>query len=419
MSPPGPNLASLPFELLENIVSNVNTARDIAALSRTCRAVNYFIESYGWNLFVREWFEAQAEEIKQHKQMLKNSPPIIWPERAKQLTYLARNWERRTFQVRLIEPRFCSGIGMYDPVIDCWDGRSLDEDRLVIGVGSNIMVRRRKRTGSGSMPKEEWGIYTDLDEERYKTLPHDSDNPDNPDTITFVKILSVDFRPPTALEGSSGSFSGELVLQATNHSGLEMVELEEASDAASKDTSIVHASPKGCKKLFRYATGDKYISAVGVSPRQDVVAAALDQYGIQELAIYPVYPADTQPLGEGDSVAINETGVRSNVCLPILVPRVSRVNKFQGRIFTKNLNFLSSDRFVVTNCRSMDENFSPLLVYHFASIEGIRQEPIWESKHCDALASCAVKVPDGANSDRKTESSGQLILSGWSDGNVR
>ena len=59
-------------------------------------------------------------------------------------------------------------------MIDCWDGKSLDEDRLVIGVSSNIIVRRRKRTGSGSMPKEGWGIYTDLDEEQYKTLPHDS-----------------------------------------------------------------------------------------------------------------------------------------------------------------------------------------------------------------------------------------------------
>ena len=41
-------------------------------------------------------------------------------------------------------------------MIDCWDGKSLDEDRLVIGVSSKIIVRRRKRTGSGSMPKEEW-----------------------------------------------------------------------------------------------------------------------------------------------------------------------------------------------------------------------------------------------------------------------
>lgn len=417
MSAPGPNLASLPFELLENIVSNVNTARDIAALSRTCRAVNHFIEQYGWNLFVREWFEAQAEETRQHKRVLKNAPPIIWSETAKHLTSLARNWERRAFQVRFLEPSFCSGAGMCDPVIDCWDiGRGLDEDRLVIGMGSNIIVRRRKGAGSGLRPREEWGIYADLNDGQYKILPHDSDNPDNPDAITFVKILGVDFRQPAALE-DSGSFNGELVLRATHHSGLEVVELEEASDAVSKETDIVHASPKGCKKLFRYETGDKYISAVGVSPGQDVIAAALNQHGMQELAIYPVYPVDTQPLEESDSVTMNETGSGSNFCQPILVPSASRVNKFRGRILTENLNFLSRDRFVVTNCHSMDEN--PLLVYHFAGIEGIRQEPIWESKQCDALASCVAKVPDGANSDRKTESSGQLILSGWSDGNVR
>ena len=412
MSPPEPNLASLPFELLENIVSNVNTARDVAALSRTCRAVNHFIESYGWGLFVREWFEAQAEETRQHKRVQKNAPPIIWSETAKQLTFLARNWERRAFQVRFLELPLCSGDGVCDPVIDCWDiGMSLDEDRLVIGIGSNVMVRRRKRAGSELKSREEWGIHADLNEERYKILPHGSDNPDNPDTITFVKILSVDFRPPTTSEDSGGPFSGELVLRATHRSRLEMVELEESSD-------IVHASPKVCKKLLRYDTGGKYISAVGVSPGQDVVAVALNQHGIQELAIYPIYHADMQPL-ERSPATMNEAGVGYSVFQPVLVPRASRINKFRGHIFTENLNFLSRDRFVATNCHSTDQKCSPLLVYHLAGTEGIRQEPIWESKHCDALASCAVKVPDGANSDRKTESSGQLILSGWSDGNVR
>jgi hypothetical protein len=84
-------LHNLPFELLTQIVSELPNTQDVARLSRCNRALRRFVEREGWKVFVQTRFPSI---------LIRN----FWKEAAQSLTSTSRNWDRKAFLARYVEP---------------------------------------------------------------------------------------------------------------------------------------------------------------------------------------------------------------------------------------------------------------------------------------------------------------------------
>lgn len=89
-------LATLPPEVLAQIVTHIETARALSRLSRTCRRIHDFIEYDGFRVFAQTRFPS-AKFPAAHARS-------FWRDATHGLTTLSRNWERKAFITRKINP---------------------------------------------------------------------------------------------------------------------------------------------------------------------------------------------------------------------------------------------------------------------------------------------------------------------------
>lgn len=147
-------LSDLPTELLDHIVS-YSPAASIANLSQSSRALHNFAEKEGWRTFTETNFPALK------------CPPY-WRDAARSLTTLSRNWQRRAFLARFLEPAgditaVSTGLPVkkwkrpggqtmgFQPAIDSYEtvvGHQWNHRREVVAwsAGAELIVRVRLRT---------------------------------------------------------------------------------------------------------------------------------------------------------------------------------------------------------------------------------------------------------------------------------
>lgn len=90
-------LATLPPELLAQIVVHIDTARAISHLALTCRKAYAFVENDGFRIFVQTRFPYIRPPTK--------PSPSFWKEAAHGITSLSKNWDRKAFVAWSINPQ--------------------------------------------------------------------------------------------------------------------------------------------------------------------------------------------------------------------------------------------------------------------------------------------------------------------------
>lgn len=164
-------LATLPSELLSQIVSHIETARALSHLSKTCRRIHTFVEQDGFRVFLQTRFPYfQSSTIH---------PSLFWKDAVHGLTTSSRNWDRKAFLAwnihhpsekghdhRRQRAYFKSGQTMgFVPVVDSyetWYGGDWSSRKEVLawGAGAGLVVRVKLM---GSKAKDMWEATKDRD----------------------------------------------------------------------------------------------------------------------------------------------------------------------------------------------------------------------------------------------------------------
>lgn len=157
----------LPDELFERIVSFLPNAQPISRLSQTSRNHHRQVQDHGWRAFARKRFPTFDVAV-----------PSDWADVSRSFTTLLRDWDRRAFRARYLEPslhynnaadggrltrwRRPHGQTMgFRPAMDSHashvEGRLRDcEHILVSSAGSELLLRRR---GATRHSDGEWWSY--------------------------------------------------------------------------------------------------------------------------------------------------------------------------------------------------------------------------------------------------------------------
>lgn len=93
------NLTDLPPELLDHITSYLPTAASVSNLSRSSKSLKRAVEKNGWATFNRSRFPS-LQVAHPHLP----SSPSYHKDAAQTLVTLSRNWDRRAFAARYVEP---------------------------------------------------------------------------------------------------------------------------------------------------------------------------------------------------------------------------------------------------------------------------------------------------------------------------
>ena len=146
-----PSFEQLPPEIISQIVAHFEVAKTLLSLSLTCKGLNEFVQTDGFRVFVQNRFPSFR------------TPPY-WKDAAHALTTWSRNWDRKAFIARDIEPcrepysrlshplrsRGIQTMG-YQPVIDSyevWVGGNWSSRKEVVAWGAGAdLILRLKRTG--------------------------------------------------------------------------------------------------------------------------------------------------------------------------------------------------------------------------------------------------------------------------------
>lgn len=91
-------LEDFPFELLSHIYTNLPTAQSVSHLSLTCRTLHSFTAKEGWKIFLRTRFPSLPVPAAETHDLR---------EAVHGLTTLSRNWDRKAFLARYLEPYGC------------------------------------------------------------------------------------------------------------------------------------------------------------------------------------------------------------------------------------------------------------------------------------------------------------------------
>ncbi|KAF5017301.1 hypothetical protein F66182_10785 [Fusarium sp. NRRL 66182] len=139
------SLASLPDDLILDIVEHLDTARDVAHVSSLTKHMQSLIRQDGWRTFVKTrfpWLDIPSNSSTQ------------WRSVADRATYLDRCWEKRGFWVNVLHEktrrrppgRFQhratgSQSVTFHTVLDARLMSSCRDEVIAAGVGENLMVR--------------------------------------------------------------------------------------------------------------------------------------------------------------------------------------------------------------------------------------------------------------------------------------
>ena len=176
-------LIDLPAELLLQIISHVETARDLTHFALSCRRFHQLIDQDGYCIFVQTKFPSMAAPIASECNEKSNS---FWKDGAHALTTLSRNWDRKAFIAQNIGPNpslqrpLNSGTRQsmgFIPVIDShevWSGGdwSSRTQQITWAAGAQLVFGTRSLGGG----KTKWATY------------HEDGASDGRDDITSVHI---------------------------------------------------------------------------------------------------------------------------------------------------------------------------------------------------------------------------------------
>lgn len=105
-------LDELPVELLSHIVSFLPRAQSLARLSQSSRSLHHFTEKHGWKIFAQTRFSSLLLERSQSIALAssdapgrdEDAAPFDYRDASHALTTLSRNYDRRAFIARYVEP---------------------------------------------------------------------------------------------------------------------------------------------------------------------------------------------------------------------------------------------------------------------------------------------------------------------------
>ncbi|KAG4258362.1 hypothetical protein FPRO03_03316 [Fusarium proliferatum] len=136
------SLASLPDDIVLDIVEHLDTARDVAHVSALTKHLQSLIRQDGWRTFVKTRFPSLQ---------IDTDPESLWSSVADRATYLDRCWEKRGFWVNVLHEkknqpeRFQRRVAgsqsvLFHSVIDARLMSSPNNEVIAAGVGENLMV---------------------------------------------------------------------------------------------------------------------------------------------------------------------------------------------------------------------------------------------------------------------------------------
>ena len=282
-----PTLATLPPEILVQIVTHITTAKELCYLSLVCKRLHTFIENDGFRVFSQTLFP--------YVQFPSTHTALFWRDALHGLIAQARNWDRKAFIAWIISsetdanqkngknrrhthnaPR---GQTMgFIPVIDsyeAWYGGDWSSRKEIVawGAGADLVVRTRIM---GSKAQDIWNAAVNRSPKDFNAHHHHYKwaNYHEPgvneglDDITFVKLLqqaSTDDLEQFII----GRVSGALELVSLNKNTSQS---QVRCSFTTKGRPVRSATTNGIQTLLAACLSDSIVSLYSISSSTSHIA---------------------------------------------------------------------------------------------------------------------------------------------------
>ena len=379
-------LATLPPELLAQIVVHIDTVRAISSLASTCRKAHAFVQSDGFRVFVQSRFPYIKPPTK--------PSPSFWREAVHGITSLSKNWDRKAFITWSINPQkevsqdlsrqrsrgrpAKAGQTMgFTPVIDsyeAWYGGDWASRKEVVAWGAGAALSMRSKI-MGKNKRQKWQT---------------SDNTSLRGMNEHEQIYAyATYNEKGVAEGLDDITSVNLLVQQSLNDPEQVI-----IGRASGDLSLVSLSTETSqsKILSSYETRRRPVrSAATKSESNPLLAACLSD---STIALYPIHSSSTQ-------------------VQPISQTSVNPSN--QSRPWSSR--FLGHDRLIV----GLGPSQNPLHVYNIGQGEIIQESmralELSDNGVRSATSIYSLAPIDASSSAGRAE--GEVFLSGAYDGLTR
>ena len=263
-----PTLATLPPEILVQIVTHITTAKELCHLSLVCKRLHTFIEKDG--------FRVLSQTLFPYVQFPSTHPALFWRDALHGLITQARNWDRKAFTAWIISsetdanqkngknrrrthnaPR---GQTMgFIPVIDsyeAWYGGDWSSRKEIVawGAGADLVVRARTM---GPKALDVWNAAVNRSPKDFNAHHHTYKwaNYHEPgvneglDDITFVKLLqqpSIDDLEQFIIGRASGALELVSLNKKTSQSQVRCSFTTEGRPVRSATTNVLQTLVAAC-----------------------------------------------------------------------------------------------------------------------------------------------------------------------------
>ena len=390
-------LSTLPNEILSLITSHFDRPSDLLHLSLTSHRLTAFAKLDGWKAFLKGRFCISGLDLDAANSV-------------HGLTTLYRNWERKGFVARYLEPtkntrslntwaatpwRGPQGQTMgYQPSIDSYEDMfgAWSERREVLAwsAGTQIVMRVKE---TGARGRAAWAKQKELESEPDQTFSYDALK--NANSWFSYKI-------PESVEGRDDITSLRLLRPHQTHDTAESIVFGTASGQLSRLTVY----PDRAETVEQqYDTTRRAIESISVSPFGEPLLAAT--LGDSSLALFPLHDDNSEtPVGPITQVTPSTSG-----------PRTSRI---------WSCDFLSDDKVAI----GMGPSHEPIHVYQITP-EGFLSSPLrtfnldptsWDntsSTHAPLRSTSIYPLLPLRGSTTGGSDAGTVFLSGGYDGIVR
>ena len=276
-------LATLPPEILAQIVTHIETARAVHRLSLTCKRLHAFVENDGFRVFAQTRFPYVCFPSTHNSS--------FWRDATHGLTTLARNWDRKAFLGWRINPVSGSSLENrrhktrtqtmgFVPVIDsyeAWYGGdwSSREEIVAWGSGADLVVRTRTM---GNKARDAWKAAApenlsdfNVHQHRYEwTVYHETGVREGKDDITSLNLLpqdSVDETEQVIIGRASGGLIHVSLSKGTSGHQVHSVFSTEGRPVRSATTNL------GSRDLLAACLSDAVIALYPISRLNNRVAS--------------------------------------------------------------------------------------------------------------------------------------------------
>jgi hypothetical protein len=335
-----PTLDRLPVELLEIVTNNLGRPNDIVNLALTCGRLRHFVQLYGWEAFLKGRFG-----------LLRPSGDANATVHG--LTTLYRNWDRRAFTARYLEPganvtslnsgektRWSGPQGQtmgYQPSVDSYEemGSAWVDRKEVLAwsAGANVVMRVKETGHRGARVWQEMGIDPED--------PHEPGMYGHPNAWYTFKI-------PESFEGRDDITALKLLRPHQKNGDAEYAVFGTASGRLSMLSADLEQR-RATEQL--YDTDRRTVGSISISAASEPLIAAT--LGDSSLAIYP---------GSYDQISGDPIEALSEV-------RPIEPGMRVGRIWSTN--FISETKVAI----GLGPTLEPIQIYDITP-NGLTAEPI-------------------------------------------